>query len=201
MKHRILIVDDEEAVRSSLSTILQTYGYAAETSANADEALEVIRESPPDCVVLDVRMPGTDGLTLQKLIGGLADSPPVILITGHADIAMAVQAMKNGAHDFVEKPIDDEVLAASIKAAIAARAAAAMESGGRRAVAGRYRQLTDRERTIADMVADGYSTAAIAATLGISNRTVDHHRANIMAKMQATSLPQLIRDLLSVRKT
>jgi two-component system response regulator FixJ len=195
-----MIVDDEEAVRSSLSTILQTYGMAIVTCANAEEALSAIRESPPDCVIADVRMPDTDGLSLQKLIGGLADAPPVILITGHGDIAMAVQAMKNGAHDFVEKPIDDEVLVASIRAAIAARAAAAIQSGGRLAIVGRYRQLTERERMVADMVADGYSTAAIAATLGISNRTVDHHRANIMAKMQATSLPQLIRDLLSIRR-
>jgi two-component system response regulator FixJ len=200
MTNRIAVVDDDAAVRESLSAILRTYGFETETHASAAEALEALRRSPPDCIILDVRMPEMDGLTMQRIVSALPEAPPVILITGHGDITMAVRAMKDGAHDFVEKPVDDEALVRSIRTAIATRAGAVRSEAEQRDLVERYHQLTERERTIADMVSEGYSTAAIAARLEISNRTVDHHRASIMAKMKATSLPQLLRFLISLQR-
>ena len=108
MKHRVMIIDDEQSVRDSLAAVLATYGFRTASCGNAHQALEAIRKSAPDCVVLDVRMPEMDGLALQRMLAQTAANLPVVIITGHADIAMAVQAMRNGASDFIEKPIDDE---------------------------------------------------------------------------------------------
>lgn len=198
MKHRVLIIDDEQSVRDSLSSVLATYGFRAASCSRASEAMELIRKSVPDCVVLDVRMPEMDGLALQRVLAQTAANLPVIMITGHADIAMAVHAMRNGAYDFIEKPIDDEQLVASINAAIDQRRQASSAGPDEQSLLARYELLTDREKSVAEMVAEGYSSAAIASTFSISVRTVDHHRASVLAKMQATSLPQLIRYLLRI---
>lgn len=196
-----MIVDDEEAMRLSLSSILSTYGFKTSAFADAAEALEASKDLDLDCVLMDVRLPGMDGLTAQRLMREALPTLPVIMITGHGDVAMAVRAMKNGAYDFVEKPIDDEQLVLSIDAAVAARRRSARRGPDASALAARYEKLTERERDVATMVADGYSSAAIAATLAISVRTVDHHRASVLAKMQATSLPQLIRFLLTLQRS
>ena len=193
-----MIIDDEQSVRDSLSAVLATYGFRTASSGNAREALEAIRKSAPDCVVVDVRMPEMDGLALQRMLAQTAANLPVIIITGHADIAMAVQAMRNGASDFIEKPIDDEQLVASIHAAIDQKKHASRSGPDEKALLARLELLTEREKSVAEMVAEGYSSAAIAAAFSISVRTVDHHRASILAKMQATSLPQLIRYLLRI---
>jgi two-component system response regulator FixJ len=198
MKHVIMIVDDEAAVRDSLSSVLSTYGYDTVACSTARHALREIEAMKPDCVVLDVRMPEIDGLQMLQLMKKMDGAPPVIIITGHADVPMAVQAMKAGATDFLEKPVVDEDLAASIAAAINANGQVSEEQSLARAVSERYTALTPRERDVAEMVAEGYSSSAIAAELSISVRTVDHHRAAILAKMQATSLPQLLRFLLLV---
>jgi two-component system response regulator FixJ len=198
VKHRVLIIDDEQSVRDSLSSVLATYGFRAASCSRASEAMELIRKSVPDCVVLDVRMPEMDGLALQRVLAQTAANLPVIMITGHADIAMAVHAMRNGAYDFIEKPIDDEQLVASINAAIDQRRQASSAGPDEQSLLARYELLTDREKSVAEMVAEGYSSAAIASTFSISVRTVDHHRASVLAKMQATSLPQLIRYLLRI---
>lgn len=198
MSNRIAIVDDDEAVRNSLSAVLRTHGFGTKSYADAAEALEHLGAWNPDCIVADVRMPGMDGLAMQKILAGTPSAPPVILITGHGDIAMAVRAMKEGAYDFIEKPVDDELLANSIRAAIAARRANVRDKADTAETLKRFQSLTERERTIATMVSEGYSTSAIASRLGISSRTVDHHRASIMAKMQATSLPQLMKHLLGL---
>lgn len=196
MRH-VAIIDDDEAIRHSLSSVLSTYGIKPKAYGDALSGLEAIRKRPPDCILLDVRMPELDGLSMLRLISEFPEAPPVIIITGHADVAMAVQAMKGGAVDFIEKPIVDDLLVESIEQAIAASRAAAKGDGERLELRKRYEDLTEREKTVAKMVAEGYSTAAIAANLGISSRTVDHHRASLMAKMQATSLPQLMRFLLA----
>jgi two-component system, LuxR family, response regulator FixJ len=195
-KHRIMIVDDEEAVRNSLSSVLATYGYEISSHDSSRNALNDLEKSRPDCIVLDVRMPEIDGLKMLQLLKKMDGAPPVIIITGHADVQMAVQAMKSGAADFLEKPVVDEDLAASISAAIAASTPTAEESSLVQGVTERYASLTPRERDVAGMVVQGYSSSAIALELCISVRTVDHHRAAILAKMQATSLPQLLRLLL-----
>lgn len=198
MKHKVLIIDDEQSVRQSLSAVLGTYGFKTATCGRAKEAMESIQALVPDCVVLDVRMPGMSGLALQRVLAQTAVNLPVIIITGHADIAMAVHAMRNGAYDFIEKPVDDEQLVASINAAIDQKKNAFRAGPDEQSLLFRYGLLTDREKSVADMVAEGYSSAAIASTFSISVRTVDHHRASVLAKMQATSLPQLIRYLLTI---
>lgn len=198
MKPHVIIVDDDDAVRRSLSSVLRTYAFTTSSYASAREALEVVRSSHPDCVLLDVRMPDMDGLTAQRVLSEIAPQLPVIMITGHGDVAMAVRAIKDGAFDFVEKPIDDEQLVNAIQTAIETRRRSSTGGQDQEFLAQRYALLTEREKSVATMVADGYSSAAIAATLSISVRTVDHHRASILAKMEATSLPQLIKYLLTL---
>lgn len=187
----IFIVDDEERICTSLASILPTYGYEASTYMGAEALLKALASERPDLILLDVRMPGIDGLEAQKLLAARQDAPPVIIMSGHGDIAMAVAAVKAGAHDFIEKPIDDEKLAVSIAQALA-------QDAGKAGLAERFGRLSPRERSVAGLVAKGYSTIAIAGELGISNRTVDHHRASILAKMEATSLPQLISLLMDI---
>ena len=198
MSARIMIVDDDEAVRDSLSSVLETYDYVTQAFASARTAISALRAEHFDCLLLDVRMPDMDGLTTLKLIQASATPPPVIMITGHADVPMAVQAMKLGAADFIEKPIMDEQLADSIRAVLDLNRPQAGDLALSRLVRERYETLTPRERDVAALVGEGYASAAIAATLDISVRTVDHHRAAILAKMQATSLPQLLKFLLLV---
>lgn len=196
MNPMIFIVDDDAAVRTSLSSILATYAFATRSFATARKAIERIGEEPCDCMLLDVRMPDLDGLGALKLLQSSSAPPPVIMITGHADVPMAVQAMKLGASDFIEKPVIDEDLVSSIRATLERRKRDDGDANLARAVRERYASLTPREQAVAALVAEGYASAAIAATLGISVRTVDHHRAAILAKMQATSLPQLLKFLL-----
>lgn len=195
---RIVIVDDDLAVRLSLSAVLSTYGYAIRSFDSARAAIAAISEEPCDCVLLDVRMPDLDGISALKLIQSLGSAPPVIMITGHADVPMAVQTMKLGAADFIEKPVIDEALVDSIQAVLERSWRDAGDMLLTRVVRERYATLTPREQAVAALVGEGFASAAIAATLGISVRTVDHHRASILAKMQATSLPQLLKYLLLV---
>ncbi len=195
---RIVIVDDDLAVRLSLSAVLSTYGYAIRSFDLARAAIAAISEEPCDCVLLDVRMPDLDGISALKLIQSLSSAPPVIMITGHADVPMAVQTMKLGAADFIEKPVIDEALVDSIQAVLERSWRDAGDMLLTRVVRERYATLTPREQAVAALVGEGFASAAIAATLGISVRTVDHHRASILAKMQATSLPQLLKYLLLV---
>jgi FixJ family two-component response regulator len=198
MNPHIVIIDDEESVRRSLSSVLLSYGFKTTSYPDAEGALQEIDPLQTDCVLLDVRMPDIDGLTAQKIFSDITPELPVVMISGHGDIAMAVRAVKAGAFDFIEKPINDELLVASIRAAIGARKKTSKGNKQLVAVKKRYELLTSREKSVASLVAEGYTTAAIAATLNISARTVDHHRASILAKLQATSLPQLIRFLLMV---
>ncbi|MGE0238800.1 MAG: response regulator transcription factor [Parvibaculaceae bacterium] len=190
---RIAVVDDVAAVRQSLKALLETYDYEVELYASAAAFLAGLGDIRLSCVLFDVRMPGMSGLEAQRLLNDRAPWLPAIIITGHGDIDMAVKAMKEGAFDFIEKPIDDQRLLSSIAAAVA-RASAARDEDRRRAEARRkYERLTNRERDVMRLVAEGYSTLAIASLLAISARTVDHHRASIQAKLEVTSLPQLIK--------
>lgn len=198
MNARVTIVDDDEAVRSSLASVLTTYGFDTRSFGSARTAISAIAEEPCDCLLLDVRMPDLDGIAALKLIQTGSTPPAVIMITGHADVPMAVQAMKLGAADFIEKPIVDEQLVESIRAVLERNKRDSGDLALARTVRERYATLTPREQAVAALVGEGYASTAIAATLNISVRTVDHHRASILAKMQATSLPQLLRFLLLV---
>lgn len=196
MRPLIYLVDDDDAVRESLARLLETYGLRVVGFATVKAALRSLDDSPPDCVVLDVRLPEIDGLSAQSLLLEQVPALPIIMITGHGDVSIAVKAMKNGAVDFIEKPVDDERLASAIRNAVLAREQRPKESSETRLLRQRFEELTDREKSVALLVVEGYTSSAISSMLGISARTVDHHRASILAKMQATSLSQLIRMLL-----
>lgn len=198
MNRLIVIIDDDAAVCGSLGSVLATYGFRTQSFTSPRAAIDAIPQLDCGCILLDVRMPELDGLTALKIIQASGDACPIIMITGHADVPMAVQAMKLGAADFVEKPIDDETLVDSIRSAMERNMRDLEEVSLTRTVRDRYATLTPREKSVATLVVEGYSSSAIAANLEISVRTVDHHRASILAKMQATSLPQLLKLLLLV---
>ncbi len=197
----IAVVDDVAAVRGSLKALLETYGYVVETYEDAKAFFDAVAGDRLSCVLFDVRMPGMDGLEAQRFLVTRAPGLPAIVITGHGDIDMAVQAMKEGAFDFIEKPIDDERLVSSVAAAVDRARQARVSEKSRDEIRQRYDRLTKRERDVFRLVAGGYSSLAIAAMLSISIRTVDHHRASIHAKMEATSLPQLIRMALQLHQS
>lgn len=187
------IVDDEEAIRRSASFMLKTSGYAVETWANGVAFLKEIRHVSEGCILLDVRMPEMDGLEVQQALLERGVTMPVIILTGHADVSIAVRAMKAGAVDFLEKPFEKAVLIASIEAAFArmeAAEGAVARSAEAEVVLG---ILTPREREVLEGLAQGLPNKTIAYDLGISPRTVEVHRANLMAKLEVRSLSDALR--------
>ena len=192
-RRMIHIVDDEEAIRRSAGFMLKTSGYAVSTYASGDAFLQAAKEAEPGCVLLDVRMPGMDGLEVQKVMAERGIAMPVVVLTGHGDITVAVRAMKGGAVDFIEKPFEKAVLLTAITAAferlddVEARAARASDA----AVA--IAALTSREQDVLKGMAQGLPNKTIAFDLGISPRTVEVHRANLMAKLQVKSLSEALR--------
>ena len=192
-RRMIHIVDDEEAIRRSAGFMLKTSGYAVSTYASGDAFLQAAKEAEPGCVLLDVRMPGMDGLEVQKVMAERGIAMPVVVLTGHGDITVAVRAMKGGAVDFIEKPFEKAVLLTAITAAferlddVEARAARASDA----AIA--IAALTNREQDVLKGMAQGLPNKTIAFDLGISPRTVEVHRANLMAKLQVKSLSEALR--------
>jgi len=187
------IVDDEEAIRRSASFMLKTSGYAVETWANGVAFLKEIRHVSEGCILLDVRMPEMDGLAVQQALLERGVTMPVIVLTGHADVSIAVRAMKAGAVDFLEKPFEKAVLIGSIETAFA-RMAAAGGAVARSAEAEVVLAiLTPREREVLEGLAQGLPNKTIAYDLGISPRTVEVHRANLMAKLDVRSLSDALR--------
>lgn len=189
------IVDDDLAVRQALAFLLATDGLTVRVhdSATAFLAAEPERVG---CVVTDVRMPGIDGVELLHRLRQRGSLPPVIVMTGHADVALAVAAMKAGAVDFIEKPFDDEVLLASIRSALARSDRTAERASERDAVRARLAELTERERQVLEGLIAGKANKVIGLDLGISPRTVEIYRANVMSKLQAGSLSELVRMAL-----
>jgi two-component system response regulator FixJ len=189
----IHIVDDEEAIRRSAGFMLKTSGYAVSTYASGDAFLQAAKDAEPGCVLLDVRMPGMDGLEVQKVMAERGIAMPVVVLTGHGDITVAVRAMKGGAVDFIEKPFEKAVLLTAITAAferlddVEARAARASDA----AVA--IAALTSREQDVLKGMAQGLPNKTIAFDLGLSPRTVEVHRANLMGKLQVKSLSEALR--------
>ena len=187
------IVDDDEAVRESLAALVESAGFAAKTYASAVELLNSPDGLAGDSFVADIRMPGMDGLELQQELNRRGVTAPVIIITGHADVGIAVQAMKAGASDFLEKPFEGERLLASLTEAVEQGCRKARSNPAPNWAADRLSVLTGREREIVDRLVAGLSNKEIARELGISYRTVEVHRARIMDKTQARSFSELVR--------
>jgi two-component system response regulator FixJ len=192
----IFIIDDHESVRHALGEMLTVFGFTVETYGSADTFLEAIDQLPSGCVVADVRMPGTDGIELVRELGRRKVALPVVLISGHADVPMAVAAIKSGAEDFIEKPVDDTQLVAAINRALARTVEQQDLHKSQVALGWRFARLTPRQVEIFDLVVDGFNSHAIAAKLNISVRTVEAYRAEIMEKMQAESVAVLVRQAI-----
>jgi two-component system response regulator FixJ len=194
----ICIIDDDEAVRDSLGTMLMADNWAVETYRSADEFLARLDKGGDiGCVVADVRMPGMDGLELQSILAEKSPDTPVIVMTGHGDVSMAVRAMKAGAVDFIEKPFDADALIDRIRDAIAARRSRPAVETPASEVRARIERLTPRERDILRQLIAGQPNKVIAHELGISPRTVEIHRARVMEKMETQNVSRLIRLVLS----
>lgn len=190
------VVDDDLAVRQSLSFLLASDGLAVRLHESASAFLESLRDPPEGCVVTDVRMPGIDGIELLRRMKAKGWSAPVVVITGHADVPLAVEAMKEGAVDFVEKPFDDERLLATVRAALERGASAANRDAETARIKARLASLSERERQVLEGLVAGKANKVIAQDLEISHRTVEIYRANLMTKMKAASLSELVRMAL-----
>jgi len=185
------IVDDDEAVRRSLAFMLSSAGLAVRVYDSAGAFLDGLDDLQCGCLITDVRMPEMTGLELLQRIKQRAPCLPAIVITGHGDVPLAVEAMKAGAIDFIEKPFDENAILDAVNAAL--EQSGEGEDGDRAAVNARIASLSERERQVLDGLVAGHPNKVIAATLGISPRTVEVYRANLMAKMHAKSLSELIR--------
>lgn len=201
MKERapvVFIVDDDEAVRSSLRLLLKYVGLVPAAMGSAREFLQKYEPTQPGCLVLDVRMPEMSGLELQEQLNLLGAVIPVIFITGHGDVPMAVEAMQAGAFDFLQKPFRDQDLIDRIQRALEKDRANRTVLDERAAIRQRLESLTPREREVLDMVASGKPNKVMASDLGVSQRTVEIHRSRVMEKMGATSLAQLVRMVMDL---
>jgi FixJ family two-component response regulator len=197
----VFIVDDDEAVRSSIMFLLKTLGLRTEPFASAQEFLATFDATRGGCLVLDVRMPGMSGLQLQEELNARGALLPIIFITGHGDIPMAVEAMQHGAMDFLQKPFRDQELVDCITRALDKDRAGRQLLGDRERIRARLAQLTPREREVMTLVTHGKANKVIAADLNLSQRTVEIHRAHVMEKMGANSLAHLVRMVIDAGGT
>jgi two-component system response regulator FixJ len=196
MKERspvVFIVDDDEAVRSSLRLLLKSVGLVPTALGSAREFLDKYDPAQPGCLVLDVRMPGMSGIELQETLNRQGAVIPVIFITGHGDVPMAVEAMQAGAFDFLQKPFRDQDLIDRIQRALEKDRASRAVLNEHSLIQERLESLTPREREVLTLVTSGKPNKVMAADLGVSQRTVEIHRARVMEKMGASSLAQLVR--------
>jgi len=195
------VVDDDASVRDSLAVLLESAGYAARTYASAAAFLDAAPERAVGCVLTDVQMPELDGIELQRQMAQRGLRLPVIVMTGHGDVPIAVEALKAGASDFLEKPFDDAQLLSAIASAVAASRRMHDEAAAIADIAARLATLTPREREVLDRLVAGQPNKTIAYDLGSSPRTVEVHRARVMEKMGARSLAELVRMTIAVEQT
>ena len=195
-KPTVFIIDDQDAVRHALSEMLTVLGYAVEAHASADAFLAALSNTKAGCIVADVRMPGMDGIELVRELARRGVALPVVLISGHADVPMAVAAIKAGAEDFIEKPIDDAQLLAAINRCLARVFDTLSTEQSLADLRRDLERLTPRELEVMDLVVQGFTSSAIAERLGISVRTVESYRMQIMDKMQAASVAMLVRQAI-----
>jgi two-component system response regulator FixJ len=194
----IYVVDDDDGMRNALSTLLSTVGFTTAVFARAADFLAQFKPDDPGCLVLDIRMPEMSGLELQQHLNRMGSMLPVIFITGHGDVPMAVQAMKEGAFEFIQKPFRDQELLDRINHALQQDAENRKSVARRAEIARRMESLTPRERQVLDMVVDGGANKVIAIDLGLSERTVEIHRAKVMEKMGARSVAHLVKMHLTL---
>ena len=199
-KANVALIDDDEPILDSLQLYLRRKGFAVSCFGTARAFLEALEAgSDFQCVVTDVRMPKMTGLELQRVLSERCQSLPLIMITGHGDISMAVSAVKAGAFDFIEKPIDERQLAVSIQAAIESNRNAVADQRQIAELAKRFADLSERQRQVVDLAVQGMSNKEIGLQLGISPRTVEHYRESAMERMQATRFAELIQMAMRLK--
>ena len=192
----LFLIDDQQAVREALGEMLRVLGYRVETYESADAFLEAFSGPRAGCIVADVRMPGMDGIELVRELSRRGIALPVVLISGHGDVPMAVAAIKAGAENFIEKPVDDAHLLAAINRCLARAFDKLVREQSLEELRLRLERLTPRETEVMDLVVDGFTSQAIGLRLGISQRTVESYRVQIMDKMQAESVAVLVRQAI-----
>jgi len=190
------VIDDDEAARQSLAFLLRANALEVQTYESGTAFLKVAPGIKSGCIITDVRMPEISGIDLLRRLKELRMPLPVIVITGHGDVALAVEAMKIGAADFLEKPFDDEALLAAVRSALDRQGSESKRAAERAGINDRLAALSHRERDVLDGLVAGHANKRIAFDLGISPRTVEIYRANLMTKMQAASLSELVRMAL-----
>ena len=196
----VYVVDDDEEVRKGLKLLLESVGLPVICYASASDYLEAFDPSLPGCLVVDIRMPGMSGLDMQEKLAEEPHHPPVIVITGHGDVPMAVRAVKAGAVDFIEKPFRDQILLDSVHRAIEMDAKQRGEASRLSDIRERLNLLTPREREVLDLVVIGRRNKNISEDLGITLSTVEAHRSRVMEKMEADSLSHLMRMMLTLEQ-
>ncbi|WP_342359983.1 response regulator FixJ [Terrarubrum flagellatum] len=194
----VFIIDDDDAVRESLSFLLETEKLPTRAFESAAAFLDAAGSATQGCVITDIRMPGMDGLQLVRELKGRGSPLPIIVITGHADVPLAIQAMKAGVSDFIEKPFESDVIIQSVRAALERASIAHGKDELRADAQARLTSLSSREREVLGFLVQGFSNKHIALKLQISPRTVEIHRANVMHKTQSASLSELVRLAIMV---
>jgi FixJ family two-component response regulator len=194
----VMVVDDDSGVRNAMRSLLKSVGLESAQYASAQEFLAAYQPGQPGCLVLDIRMPGMSGLELQQQLNLRGAVIPVIFMTGHGDIPMAVEAMQHGAFDFLQKPFRDQDLLDRIQRAIAKDGELRKSLGEHERIKAHLEALTPREREVLDLLTQGKQNKVIAQDLGVSPRTVEIHRARVMEKMNAQSVAELVRMMLDL---
>jgi FixJ family two-component response regulator len=189
----VYVVDDDAAIRDALSVLLETCGLRGRTFSSAEDFLGSLKDTSPVCAVVDVCLPGMNGLELQQQLASRKIDSALVVMTGQGNVPMAVEAMRAGAVHFIEKPLDPKILLGVLKDALARRSEIAEHSAQREQTQARLKRLTPREREVLALLVEGHMNKVIAGRLGISTRTAEHHRAHIMAKLETPTLSHLIR--------
>lgn len=196
----VYLVEDDDAVRDSLQLVLESVGHKVSAFSRADSFLEKFSTAMAGCIVLDIRMPGMNGMELQRQLNNRNSILPIIFVTGHGDVPMAVEAMQRGAVDFVQKPYREEELLNKIQQAIAADVEARAALKEKQKIRQQLEELTPRERQVMDLMIEGKANKVIAYDLDISQRTVEIHRARVMEKMSVRSLAHLVRMVMAAQE-
>ena len=196
----VMVVDDDSGVRNAMRALLKSVGLTSMLYGSAQEFLGAYDQDQPGCLLLDIRMPGMSGMDLQQELNLRGAVVPVIFMSGHADIPMAVEAMQHGAFDFLQKPFRDQELLDRIQRAIAKDGERRLALGERSRIKSYLESLTDREREVLELLTQGKQNKQIAQDLGVSPRTIEIHRARVMEKMNAQSVAELVRMMLDLRQ-